>query len=289
MGLAARVGAVLVGSHLGWAFLSSAAIAVALYFWRRGREPVGALWAMRLWSVVACGSLLLLATLADLGYRFGSPVTYARFWAPAIIASVLIPLVAINTGRAAARGPIRLWSAAALGAVVIATDFAPVAAGQAVITVAADTVTGRLVQQLSGDRYALERPDYAQASALIPRGCKVLAAVDYPSLLLEAGLDVHTLDIAGSTSPLPHLPYFTGSAQKLRWLRANGYDYVIAEDPAASTALYNRTHWQANRRSGDQFGGWAPDFLDWFDFVHDLSNSAHSLPAAGLPLIVLKV
>jgi hypothetical protein len=231
----------------------------------------------------------VLAVLADQGYRFGEPQTYARFWAPAIMASIVIPLVAINARQTGVRVPSRLWSAALLGTILIATGVPSVDAGQHVLSVVADTATGRVLSQLSVDRYVLERGDYAQAAALIPRGSKVLAAVDDPSLLLGTGIDVTTLDIVGSTSPSPHLPYFTGSAAKLAWLRANGYDYVIAADPTASRPLYNRAVWQGNLRTGDQFGGWAPYFLDWFDFIQDRSPGAPSLVDATSQLIVLKM
>lgn len=288
--LATRVGSVLASSQLGVAFLVSAAIAFAFYFWRRERDhgEEGA-WAMGLWCVVSVGAVLVLVVLADQGYRFGSPLLYARFWAPAIMASILIPLVAINARQTSERVPSRLWMAAVLGAVLVATGVPSVAAGQHVVSVVADTARGRVLSQLSVDRYVLERRDYAQAAALIPRGSKVLAAVDDPSLLLGIGLDVTTLDVIGSTSPSPHLPYFTGSAAKVAWLRANGYDYVIAADPTASKRLYNRAVWQGNLRTGDQFGGWAPYFLDWFDFIQDRSPGAPSLVAATSQLIVLKM
>lgn len=289
MELAIRVGSVLAGSQLGMAFVLSASIAVALYFWRRGRGNAEGTWAMGLWCVVALGAVLVLAVLAYQGYRFGSPLLYARFWAPAIMASILIPLVAINARQTSVRGPSRVWTAAVLGAILVATGVPSVGAGQHVLKVVADTASGRVLSQLSLDRYVLDRPDYAQAVALIPRGSKVLAAVDYPSLLLGTGIDVTTLDIIGSTSPSPHLPYFSGSAAKLAWLRANGYAYVIASDPTASRRLYNRAVWQVNLTTGDQFGNWAPYFLDWFNFIQDRSPGAPTLVIATSQLIVLKM
>jgi hypothetical protein len=204
-------------------------------------------------------------------------------------ASAAIPLVVINARRVAVRGWMASWSAAALASVVVATAAAPIAAGQFLVTVAADTVSGKVGNQLSADRYALVRSDYDHAAALIPRGSKVLAAVDDPSLLLEAGLDVNTIDIPGSTSPPPYLPYFGGDAQKVSWLHANGYDYVIAVDSTQSIRLYNRAHWLANFRYGGHYGAWAPYFLDWFDFVQDMSAGKALLSGTVTSLIVLKV
>ncbi|MEO6858362.1 MAG: hypothetical protein ABI323_07220 [Solirubrobacteraceae bacterium] len=293
--LTSSVAQLLFGTTRGIAFLLSAALAVSMYVWSRGRDPTDAVWAVRLWCVVALASLLVLVALADLWYAYGSPLTYPRFWAPAITASILIPLVALNARRTTSGGPIRLWSAAILGTVVVSTGATPVVAAQYLIRAATDTATGQVDQQLSRDRYTLERSDYTEAVALIPRGSKVLAAVDYPALLLESGLDVHTLDIIGSTSPSPHLPYFTGSATKLSWLRANGYTYVIAVDPSAlpglspSIGLYNRAHWQENLRLGGQFGGWAPYFLDWFDFIQDMSHSGRPPLPTVAPLMLLKL
>ncbi|HEX4580007.1 MAG TPA: hypothetical protein VH498_08400 [Candidatus Dormibacteraeota bacterium] len=286
--LAVRLGAV-AGSHLGVGFLASAAIAGCLYFWRRGRGTPEATWAMRLWCVVAFGSVLVLIVLADQGYLFGPPMMFARYWAPAIMASILIPLVAINVHRAQPRGPARYWGAAVLAVVLVATGAPSVGSGQYLVKVASDTLTGRPLSQLSVDRYALERRDYAQVAALVPRGSKVLAAVDYPTLLLGTGLDVTTIDMIGTTSPSPRMPYFIGSAAKVAWLRANGYDYVIASDPATSFLLYNRAKWVWNLGTGHLFGDWAPFFLDWFNFIQDRSLGAPSHLAAMPQFIILKI
>src|SRR5207302_2301949 len=104
-----------------------------------------------------------------------------------------------------------------------------------------DTVSGRVSNVLATDRYAAQRGEYRRAAALVSPGSKVLAAVDVPSLLLSERFEVNTIDLAGSTSPTPHLPYFRGTPAKLGWLRAHGYGYVIAVDPNASARLYNRS------------------------------------------------
>jgi hypothetical protein len=140
---------------------------------------------------------------------------------------------------------------------------------------------------LDGDRYAARRGDYEQAAALVPPGSKVLAAVDVPSLLLSDRSDVGTLDLAGSTSPPPHLPYFQGTGAKLAWLRAHGYRYVIAADPTASTCLYNRSLQEQDARGehGQPYQAWAPYYLDWFQFLDDVSSGPSATRRGSLIVV----
>ncbi len=156
-------------------------------------------------------------------------------------------------------------------------------------TVATDTISGRVSSQLEADRYARQRDEYARAAAEVPPGAKVLAAVDVPSLLLSGGSDVDTIDLVGSTSPSPHIPYFQGTQAKRTWLRAHGYQYIIAVDPTASACLYSRPLQEQDLMGehGPQYQAWAPYYFDWFELLADVATGQGS--GRGGSLIVAKV
>jgi len=164
------------------------------------------------------------------------------------------------------------WAMFAMVGLAVTAD--PVRGAQTVFDVARDTASGQVADALSADRYVDVRGDYAQAAALIPPGARVLAAVDVPSLLVSRTSDLNTLDLAGGTSPSPHLPYFRGTQAKLTWLRSHGYDYIVAVDPAASSCLYSsRSQTQdIAGKFGPVYEAWAPYYLDWFGFLRDVSN-----------------
>ncbi len=123
------------------------------------------------------------------------------------------------------------------------------------------------------DRYSAYRDQYARLDAAVPRGAKVLAAVDYPSLLGFSRYQFATLDLAGSASPPPHMPYFTGAAAKVRYLRRLGYDYIVA-DAETEPGLYQFKAWQNDLHSPRyNYRAWAPYFLDWMSSVTALEHS----------------
>jgi hypothetical protein len=169
-------------------------------------------------------------------------------------------------------------AASGLAAVIlagIAAGAAPDLLASSARRAAVDTRSGRVSVLLHADRYAAQRDDYARAAAAIQPGSKVLAAVDVPSLLLSQRWDVNTIDLVGSTSPSPPLPYFEGTEAKLRWLRAHGYQYIVATDPDTSQRLYSRPLQEQNLRGehGQPYQDWAPYYLDWFQFLDDVSSS----------------
>lgn len=222
-------------------------------------------------------------------WNLGPASNYQRFWAPLTLAAVLLVAVVINQS-----GIKRIWltraaGLATLGLVAVILVASPVDAGKVLLKVARETTSGHVTERLSEDRYQGRRAPYAAAAARVSAGSKVLTAVDVPSLLLRRGFAVHTLDLVGSTSPAPHLPYFQGTRMKLSWLRGHGYDYIIAVRPQASACLYNRSLQKDNLLAGGVYGAWAPYYFDWFQFLDETSTDRRIFVAAEGPLVVLKV
>jgi hypothetical protein len=248
-------------------------------------------WGLRLQVVAAVSSLVWVAILTRLFWTTGPPSLYPRYWAPMVLAAILMPLALIN------RAPGEHSKLAVLAGlpifilVTVAMSANPIAGRHELRLIAQDTITGTVTNALYADRYANIRPEYAQAAALIPAGSKVLAAVDVPSLLISDSYELNTLDVAGSVSPPPHLPYFLGTQAKLKWLRDRGYDYIIAVDPAASACLYNGQLVAEDSigKHGQASQGLAPFFTDWFSFLADVSDPSIASSTRVGTLIVVKL
>jgi len=256
---------------------------------RSDADRTRARWGLRMHAAAVLSCLVSMAVLAYVWWSLGPLGRHPRFWAPVVLACVLLPIVLLNSGHVR-RG--WLTTAGGLTVLVLSGTMAGAAPGLvagSVLGAATDTFSGRVSGVLDADRYATQRDDYAMAAAMVPPGSRVLAAVDVPSLLLSGGSEVDTIDLVGSTSPPPHLRYFEGSDAKLRWLRARGYRYVIAVDPSASACLYNRLRQEEDLRGaqGQPYQAWAPYYLDWFRFLDDVSSSRDSVRVGSLILVTL--
>jgi hypothetical protein len=274
-----NLGSVLTVSYVWLALLLAGLVLIGLWVTERGaqrRTAVG--WAARTLVLATGGIVLLLAVLGIVWWSSGDLVSFPRFWMPLLVATVLIPLAALNASRSAG------WDAAVLGFAALATVVVAVTYDASWHAdsrdLVPDMVSGRSLDVLAADRYAHVRPEYAHVSTMIAPGSKVLTTVDVPSLLLGHDFDVHTLDLVGSTSPSPRLPYFDGPAAKLAWARDQGYDYIVTVDPAVGACHYNAGAQEQNLAAGGVYGSWAPWYLDWFQFVDELSASP-SLPGTA--------
>jgi hypothetical protein len=139
------------------------------------------------------------------------------------------------------------------------------------------------------DRYISFKAQYAHLNAAVPRGAKVLAAVDYPTLLSFTRYQFATLDLVGSVSPPPGMPYFTGATAKVNYLRHLGYDYIVA-DSKTERGLYQFKAWQNDLHSPRyNYRAWAPYFLDWMSSVTSLEHdSSYSVRYFG-SLALIKI
>lgn len=246
-------------------------------------------WNVRFLAVAVITSIAWLAIVLTIWWNRGEASEYLRFWAPVTLAAVILPMVLIDAGRAERVWLIRVAGLAGLSLVALVLRGSPVDAGKAALSAARQTMSGEVTSTLSADRYESQLAHYALVAARVPVGSKVLAAVDVPSLLLRRGFDIHTLDLAGSTSPPPHLPYFRGTDVKLAWLRQHRYDYIIAVRPRASVCLYNRAGQERNLVRGGVYADWAPYYFDWFQFLHETTIDRRILVAEAGPLLVLRV
>jgi hypothetical protein len=239
-------------------------------------------------ALLAIVAIAWIGALTSYWWTVSASTEYWRFWAPFVWALALVPVAMVGSVGWRSRWIPQGLYLLALALAVSTVAWSPGPFGRSPLRAVTD-LTSAPVEGLDGDRYGSARSDFDHAAATIQAGSKVLAAVDAPALLLGKRLVVHTLDLAGSTSPPPHLPYFRGSAAKLSWLRENGYDYVVATAPGLSVCLYDRERWQRNLEGGGLAGAWAPYFLDWFEFLDDARERPTGSPARFGSLLVLRV
>jgi len=247
-------------------------------------------WAIRVQILAVISSTALLALLLALMWNADPPQVFARYWAPVMMAALLLPFVLVQR---VAREPRRtmLDNAVVCALVALTTAASPVLIGKQVVAMVHDTFSGSVGAELAADRYAAVRAEYGRAGALLSGDARVLAAVDVPSLLMSSSRVVDSLDIPGSTSPAPHLPFFRGTAVKLAWLRDHGFDYVVAAEPAGSACLYNgqRIASDSAGNAGPVHQAWTPYYYDWFGFVSDVIAERPAGATRVGELVVLKL
>ena len=286
---ARRVWSVSNGFHVGTVALLAIAVGVILAVLRRRRADGGAVLVA---AGIGCLVQLFFYTVVFSG--FGA-AEIDRFEAPSTLACGLfvldvlwsLPLAAAVTGlrgRAAADAraawttlvprlaPVIGALAAAVVVAVITFDVSP---SQAWSSARTDARLGTHV--LAGtrgftDRLAAQRAQYVSLNAAIPAGAHVFSAVDEPSLMSFSRYTFATLDLAGSASPPPHMPFFQGADADVRYLRAQGFDYIAADSPTAK-GLYQLAPWQYDLYSHNfNYRAWAPYFIDWSKTVTTLEH-----------------
>ena len=116
---------------------------------------------------------------------------------------------------------------------------------------------------------------YAALNALIPKGAKVLAAVNQPGLLDMSKFTVATLDQPGAASPPPHMPLFFGPNPLVKYLRRLGYQYVAVDSPT-TFGIYNQAQWEASKKdpvwTKHEYGRY---YLQWLQDVSALESGAY--------------
>jgi hypothetical protein len=123
------------------------------------------------------------------------------------------------------------------------------------------------------DEFKLVEYEYLVMNSMIPHGARVLAAVNDPSLLSFTQYSFATLDVVGAASPGPHMPYFQGALAKVRYLRGQGFQYIVVDSPN-NPGLYDVDSWNRNLRSNVfAYRQWTPYFVDWQSTVGFLEKS----------------
>ncbi len=284
-----QVWSVIRGDDVGWVALACIALALVILVVRpRDRQ----LMVVLLGAGVGCLVQMFIFTVIFSGF---AAIEIDRFEGPSTLACGLFALSVLWPRResAAASRPARhlpararpaaavSWRRLAPGIVALAlmVGLATIMFGGTAGVVWRSSTTQvragfKVLRGTTGfpDRYGALRSQYEHLDAAVPNGAKVLAAVDYPSLLSFSRYQFATLDLAGSASPAPRMPYFKGATAKVDYLRHLGYDYIVA-DAKTARGLYQLKPWQNDLRSPRyNYRAWAPFFIDWISSVTSLEQ-----------------
>jgi len=85
---------------------------------------------------------------------------------------------------------------------------------------------------------------YKAALAAIPKGMKVLAAVDAPFLLDYRSHDIVNIDQIGAVSPPPGMPLGKPPEEFAQYLSGLSINYFLYVKPDQSLSIYRRQYWQ---------------------------------------------
>lgn len=218
--------------------------------------------------------VLWLGAFTVLFWNFGAPEGFllTRYYQPLFlgatltIVALLVRLGWFQNERAAVA---RLFALAiAIGLMVFGFGV-----GERVRFFASDLASGSVFRAEVDDPFTRVGSDYDAVREDLPPGARVFSAADVPHLLLDDRYSLETLDLVGFASRTPHLPFFTGDQAKLDWLRARGFDHLVAMKPGTSWSLYTATKF-ARVPPNPEFAGWDVPWAtyrdDWSDFVERL-------------------
>ena len=93
----------------------------------------------------------------------------------------------------------------------------------------------------------------------------MISATNKPFLWDFARQQIDTLDCPGQASPPPGMPFFAGENAMVRYLRDQGYRYLVITPPDNEGCLYSRKRWMNKRHGNSNLNAqWARYFLDFF-------------------------
>ena len=108
---------------------------------------------------------------------------------------------------------------------------------------------------------------------LVPKGEKILVAVDFPYVLDFTRNDIFSIDCIGAAGPDGGFPFFQGKNQLNSYLHKQGIYYLLCMDFDKAIMLYNRPFWKNNPSPQWYYNAiYAPRFLDFMNNIDNLSD-----------------
>ena len=111
-------------------------------------------------------------------------------------------------------------------------------------------------------------PNYRLVNKLIPHGASVLSNVEYPELLNINKFKVNTLDVYGSVSPEPGIPYFENRTKIVEYLRKNRINYILQEMNDAPGIQSSQIFLGTSNSSVFAYRTIIPYASAWFSFIN---------------------
>jgi len=115
--------------------------------------------------------------------------------------------------------------------------------------------------------------EYMQLQCVVPKGEKILAAVDAPYLLDYARNQISNADVVGGMSPKREMPFFKGPEALKKYLLEQNIKYILAVDWDKGLVSYNRKNIKDNKREWFVNEVQTPYALNFMDNVDLLDKS----------------
>ena len=230
-------------------------------------------WAMRSLIAATVGTVLFVLYLrvSWWGINHWLLGTFTRYWAPAGLAVVLLPLCLLLLFGVEARVALAAMSTITLMLVLLLNSFGFFQIKSDLRSEYQFFTFPDPGRELAVWPSPATTNDSSELARQIPDGSKVLVATDDPEQFLGWGFIVATLDIPGAVSPDGgSLPYFQGSAAKVSWLRSHGIDDLVMIDPTQSACIYSMQVAKHDIRTRDYTATWETFDLDWASLFHGI-------------------
>jgi len=127
-----------------------------------------------------------------------------------------------------------------------------------------DGVKTLFTSDKSDDPLAEYEGVFGKINSVIPRGVKVLSAIETPELLDMKKFSVATLDFPGANSPSPGIPLGGSPVELMKYLRGCDVSYVIAQSSNSPHSMYfqspahqlAKSEWFNYRSTGSAIEKW---------------------------------
>jgi hypothetical protein len=119
--------------------------------------------------------------------------------------------------------------------------------------------------------------EYIQLQGIVPKGEKILAAVDAPYLLDYTRNQIANADVIGGMSPKRGMPFFKGPEALKKYLLDQNIKYILAVDWDKGLVSYNSKNITENKREWFVNEVQTPYALNFMDNVDLLDKSEKSV------------
>ena len=116
-----------------------------------------------------------------------------------------------------------------------------------------------------------------QLQGIVPKGEKILAAVDAPYLLDYTRNQIANADVVGGMSPNKGMPFFKGPEALKKYLLDQNIKFILAVDWDKGLVSYNRKNIKENKREWFVNEVQTPYALNFMDNVDLLDKSEKSV------------
>jgi uncharacterized membrane protein YdcZ (DUF606 family) len=247
-----------------------------LTFWRKKTEAI-ALWTGGVGGAVVIASKVTLFGYADI----------TRYTVPPLVAAAVIGLAGFEREPAGSilRFLVRAVTTLACVVLLALNCLSPTGLFRCSFQ---SLISGAVHGSTSYPQKS--QAEYQQAQSLVPAGDHILSMSRLPFMFDLSRNTIDTVDIPGSTSPGPGIPYYQGPLALKKYLLGQSINWIIMEDFNRSKDMYLRQNWlSAHDTKASLSERIRPFFLDIMDNFDSIARATpHNRQVGNLRVVPLK-